>query len=381
MLSLLSFVRVPAWHFLLRWSQIIAYLDRLGRIQRFLALEERRDPRLLRDFSIVSSSTQQDGFESTDLAKQREREMESRCVSLDMVSVLSHAEPERMLLHNLDLSLPLTTLTMVVGGVGATNTTFLKTILGETSLSSGGIYTSSLEIAYCDQKIWLPNDTIQNSIIGPTQLDDERYSSVITACALDTDFGTQSQFHIGPNGNNLSVSQRCKVALARALYSSCPLVVCDDMLGRFDDNTATTIFNAVFSSEGLLKKQQRTSVLVVSQASWLSAADQIVYLLEDGTASVYRGTDSVQKFIAVKSHLTNITTNIETAQNLTSAALEYDLTQARQAMVTPPKTLDMTLISHSSRSVPPLLLAGALSLAILNGFLERSQGRHPFITR
>lgn len=371
-LSLLSFVRIPMWNLLVSWPKLKIILVCLGRIQKFLTIDERSDPRKLRDFSTVSSSAHQADSQSTNVAKQREREMKDRCISFDMVSVFGLATRDRPVLHELDLSLPLASLTMIVGNNRSSKTAFLKTILGEMSLRSGVVQTSSSEIAYCGQKHWLPNDTIENAIIGPAELDNNRYNRVIKACALEIEIRTQGQNQIGPNGSNLSIHQRQKIALARAVYSFCPIVICDDVLALLDEDTATNIFNAVFGKQGVLKEQQRTSVLVISQPVWLSFADQIVHLDDEGAAGIHQGTDSLQHFIARDSYLVNSGT--ETAQNTEFTVLENALHQAYQAKSKPAKMSDIALLVQCFRSVPSQALACSFFLMILNGCLERSQG-------
>ena len=80
-------------------------------------------------------------------------------------------------------------------------------------------------VAYTAQEPWIQNATLRDNILMGNEYDEERYASVLDACALQTDLellpaGDMSE--IGEKGINLSGGQRHRVALARACYSSEP---------------------------------------------------------------------------------------------------------------------------------------------------------------
>ena len=80
-------------------------------------------------------------------------------------------------------------------------------------------------MAYTAQEPWIQNATLRDNILMGNEYDEERYASVLDACALQTDLellpaGDMSE--IGEKGINLSGGQRHRVALARACYSSEP---------------------------------------------------------------------------------------------------------------------------------------------------------------
>lgn len=241
------------WYMLKSWGICSTLFACFGRIQDFLLLPEREDQREIQDsdydISPVSESEKEKptSADATGRGMTLETKGVKCCISLNKLSVASD-EPDKMILQDLSVSMPASKLTMVVGPVGSGKTVLLKTLLGEIPFCNGSIQISTDHMAYCDQRTWLRDGTIQDAILGYEDLDKSRYSAVIEACALMPDINVLGghDSRIGTNGAKLSGGQRQRVALARALYSSCPILLCDDVLSALDFKTATHVFDAVF---------------------------------------------------------------------------------------------------------------------------------------
>lgn len=129
------------------------------------------------------------------------------------------------LLTSINLSVPESKVTMIVGPVGCGKSTLLKAILGEVPSTRGSVYMATEHIAYCDQTPWHMNDTIKNSILASSPLDEKWYDTVLQACALYEDLrqlprGDQTM--IGSKGVALSTGQGqrivSKLRLGNTLY-------------------------------------------------------------------------------------------------------------------------------------------------------------------
>mgnify|MGYP001560926887 FL=1 len=71
--------------------------------------------------------------------------------------------------------------------------------------------------AYCSQSPWLLSATIKDNILFGSPLNEQRYRSVLEACALETDlkqFELGDETEVGEKGTVLSGGQ--KVRLLRA---------------------------------------------------------------------------------------------------------------------------------------------------------------------
>jgi len=106
-------------------------------------------------------------------------------------------------------------LIMIVGPVGSGKSTFLKALIGETSVIRGDLRVKSSRIAYCDQTSWITNGTIRENIIAESNfVDEDWYTSVIHACDLDTDLRQLSRGDatvVGSKGSNLSGGQKQRI--------------------------------------------------------------------------------------------------------------------------------------------------------------------------
>lgn len=123
-----------------------------------------------------------------------------------------------LVLKDVNIEVAAESFTIVSGPTGSGKSALLRAVLGEVAPVHGSIALSTLRIAYCAQKPWLPNGSIKEAIYGATgtydlgdQDHDEWYHEVVTACCLTYDFdslpnGDQTQ--IGSRGLNLSGGQR-----------------------------------------------------------------------------------------------------------------------------------------------------------------------------
>lgn len=152
-------------------------------------------------------------------------------------------------------------LNVIIGPTGSGKTSLLMALLGEMTLVRGEIFLPCADareflhahpdtrltesVAYCAQQAWLLNDTIKNNILFSLPFDQERYDSVIMACALERDFkildgGDRTE--VGEKGITLSGGQKQRISLARALYSHSRYVLLDDCLSAVDSHTGKWIF-------------------------------------------------------------------------------------------------------------------------------------------
>lgn len=95
-------------------------------------------------------------------------------------------------------------------------------------------------VAYASQLPWLQHASIKNNILFGSPMEEERYASVIDACALQADlkmFDAGDETEIGEKGISLSGGQKARVALARAVYSRAKTVLLDDPLSAVDSHT------------------------------------------------------------------------------------------------------------------------------------------------
>ncbi|KAK3685219.1 P-loop containing nucleoside triphosphate hydrolase protein [Podospora appendiculata] len=266
---------------------IIVALTCLGRIQKFLETSSRIDFRQSQQL-ISSSGSSKD----SDLQK---KDKEGSGPMLKISEGSYGYESGKMNLRDINLDIPVSRLTIIVGPVASGKSTLCKVLLGETPISHGQIVVdsaSSRRIGFCDQTAFLSNTTIRQNIVGFAPFDRERYNEAIEAAMLQPDLAVLPQgdkTKVGSNGITLSGGQKQRVSIARALYLDCSFLVFDDILSGLDADTEEQVFRRVFSPDGLLRQRQSTVVLCTHSTRHLPAADHIVALGADGVL-VEQGT-------------------------------------------------------------------------------------------
>lgn len=125
-----------------------------------------------------------------------------------------HVGAEDEVMQNVTVSIPHRELTIATGATGSGKTSCLKTVLGETVLTSGELFVEDGPIAFCDQKAWLSSGTIKDNIVGKYPLDEAWYQSVLRYCCLVDDLrrlAEGDQTNVGSDGSKLSGGQRQRV--------------------------------------------------------------------------------------------------------------------------------------------------------------------------
>ncbi|KAI1733387.1 ABC transporter [Xylaria scruposa] len=263
----------------------------LGRIQRALACEPRRD---FRRFALALESgirRPDNGHADTviDLARKLPNQTERFNVN-SAVSIVNGSfswTAERMVLRNITATIPARKITMITGPVASGKSTFCKALLGEVPVAEGDmmISPSCKVIGFCDQNPFLLNTMLKENIVGYSDFDALRYKEVLKATELDIDVALFPAGHdtkAGSNGIMLSGGQRQRVSLARALYLRSNFLVIDDIFSSLDARTAEQVFQATFGPDGIIRTRCATAVLCTNSASHLSLADHVIVFGSDG---------------------------------------------------------------------------------------------------
>lgn len=268
---------------------LMAALTCLGRIQVFLDSEERRD------YRVSNPSSTQVGADTiqSSMTKGKSKASTQPTYAIEISGASFAWKPDQQVLTSIDLKIPSTALTIVIGPVASGKSTLCRALLGEIPVAHGTTRTNfsfcSNRIGYCDQTPYLSNATIRENIVGFSQFNMDRYDEVVEAAMLRHDLdvllpeGDHTQ--IGTDGIALSGGQKQRVCLARALYHGTDIVICDDVLRGLDADTEDHVFRKVFSANGLLRRRKATVVLSTHSVRYLPFADHIIALNENGTIS------------------------------------------------------------------------------------------------
>jgi ATP-binding cassette subfamily B protein len=191
------------------------------------------------------------------------------------------------------------TVTAVVGPAGAGKTTLVsliprfhepdagRVVADDTDLATVRVASVRRQVAFVFQEAALFGDTVRENIrFGhPEASDDEVRRAAVQALAdpfirtLPDGYDTR----LGRAGAKLSVGQKQRLQVARALVRPASILILDEPTSALDPETETALVRAVRAAS-----RERIVFVVTHRLSTVVEADQIVFL-EDGRV-VERGT-------------------------------------------------------------------------------------------
>uniref|UniRef100_T1JAN4 ABC-type xenobiotic transporter n=1 Tax=Strigamia maritima TaxID=126957 RepID=T1JAN4_STRMM len=131
--------------------------------------------------------------------------------------------PRRFVLGPINLEVMEGQFIGIYGQTGSGKSSLLQAIMAEMWKTTGTVALRRHEngFGFVSQDVWVHNGTIKDNILFGLPLDLNRYQAVLESCALVEDlekFPSGDSTEIGEKGAPLSVGQRMRISLARALY-------------------------------------------------------------------------------------------------------------------------------------------------------------------
>ena len=206
---------------------------------------------------------------------------------------VSFAYNEELVLKNITFSIPKGKTIALVGQSGAGKSTIADLIPRFYDVTSGAILLNGIDIRQYPPKTLMSlmgivtqepvlfNDTIYNNIAfgvsGAASLEAVMEAAKI-ANAHDFIMQTEQGYHtcIGDRGARLSVGQRQRITIARALLKNPPILILDEATSALDTESERLVQDALAKL-----MQNRTSIVIAHRLSTIQNADCII-ALQDG---------------------------------------------------------------------------------------------------
>ena len=208
-------------------------------------------------------------------------------------------DPDREILHGIDIDVPAGTTVAVVGPSGAGKSTLSRLLFRFYDPTGGRITIDGQDIARVSQESLrraigivpqdsvLFNDTVGYNIAygrdgaGQAEVEEAARGAAIHHFIASLPLGYDTR--VGERGLKLSGGEKQRVAIARTLLKDPPILILDEATSALDSRTEAAIQETIRTIE-----RGRTSIVIAHRLSTVVDADQIVVL--DAGQVAERGT-------------------------------------------------------------------------------------------
>ena len=246
---------------------------------------------------------QADAFKNDEMNVEAEKfrkiTMKVLTMQLNSITIMDLiAEPEREILHGVDLTIPQGKFVSLVGESGCGKSTISALLMGRNkgytgSMTVGGAELRDIEeaslmrrITYVSHQSYLFKGTVRDNLLmgKPGASDDELWSALTQVNLADFLRGEAGlDTLLSERGENLSGGQRQRLALARALLHDSPVYIFDEATSNIDVESENDIMAQIHALAG-----RKTVLLISHRLANVTASDEI-YVLERGNI-VQHGT-------------------------------------------------------------------------------------------
>ena len=199
------------------------------------------------------------------------------------------------LFENLNFTLKKGEKIALIGESGAGKSTLADILMGLLHIKSGKILLDGQvlnpknlknfrqKIGYIPQQIYLFNDSIAKNIAFSDEIDENLLSKVIKQANLQgfiDSLPNGANALVGDGGSNLSVGQKQRIAIARALYLNPEILVLDEATSALDNESEAKIMSEIYKISS-----DKTLIIIAHRLNTIAKCDKI-YRVEKGKISL-----------------------------------------------------------------------------------------------
>ncbi len=230
--------------------------------------------------------------------------IEAGNIIVDRISFAYPAKPEKKIIDNASLLIPVNKAVAFVGPSGAGKTTLADIILGVLKPQEGKIVVNNINvldnlkswhthIGYIPQAIFLTDDTIRANVafgVSTDEVDDEKVWKALEEAQIadfvrSQDKGLDSM--IGDRGVRISGGQRQRIGIARALYFDPQVIILDEATSALDNDTEKAVMEAIYTLSG-----KKTMIIIAHRLSTISKCE-LIYEVSEGKVTQKKYEDII----------------------------------------------------------------------------------------
>ena len=216
-----------------------------------------------------------------------------RC-DIDLKGVRFSYEPEREILHGVNMAFKQDQFTAIVGESGCGKSTIAALLMSMNKGYQGSITVGGQELSDIREDSLMRNITLvssnsylfkgtvrENLLMGDPNASDERMNEVLRRTKLDGFLRTQQGLDtpLAERASNLSGGQCQRLALARALLHDSPVYIFDEATSNIDVESENDIMDTIRELA-----RTKTVILISHRLANVVGADRI-YVLESGSVA------------------------------------------------------------------------------------------------
>ena len=195
------------------------------------------------------------------------------------------------ILENVDLKIKSNDFIGIIGKSGSGKTTLLNLLIGLLKPTKGNIKLNDKKLneinleklyhkfSYIPQEPFFLYDTVKSNIVSSDiskPVDNKKIIDILKKTKLDNKFvqnGNISNEFIGENASNLSGGEKQRLAIARAIYSDCEVMILDEITNKLDLETRKEIIDLISSF-----KNSKTVIIVSHDQDTIEKCNNIFEL-------------------------------------------------------------------------------------------------------
>lgn len=191
----------------------------------------------------------------------------------------------KTLFEDLWLKIPSQTSIALVGPSGGGKTSLASLIPRFYEIDSGKILLDGIDIAriplenlreqiaiVTQEPLLFSGSIRENILLGKLDANESELQAAAQASFVD-EFAKDMDADIGEMGNNLSIGQKQRLSIARALISEAPIVILDEPTSALDNESQEYIAKAIDNL-----KQNKTVIIIAHRLNTVKNCDRILYI-------------------------------------------------------------------------------------------------------